>query len=314
VRTWLIFAAKLIATLAILAFAIHSMDWDSLLLALKQFEPWVIVVVTLILIAEIPVLGLRWAIIAGPRVALPLGEHQRRYAVAASYNSFTPGQVGGDVYRFFAFREHFAETRGELVALLLQERMIGFVAYCAGFLIGLGLSWPILPAEHAAQTNTLFLLGAISLCFVLGAVLAPLFLALPVFRRLLSFSPRLTRLFDLLRLVFTFAGARQFLSIIALTVVGVAGWILALELLAWQMDLRVPIALMLLLGTATDLIRLVPITVQGIGLREGAFAWLFGAFGYPPEQGFVLGAIGYACVSLAILIAGVVGISLPKRA
>jgi uncharacterized membrane protein YbhN (UPF0104 family) len=97
-------------------------------------------------------------------------------------------------------------------------------------------------------------------------------------------------------------------------VIGVAGWILALELLAWQMDLRVPIALMLLLGTATDLIRLVPITVQGIGLREGAFAWLFGAFGYPPEQGFVLGAIGYACVSLAILIAGVVGISLPKRA
>jgi uncharacterized membrane protein YbhN (UPF0104 family) len=313
VRTWIIFAAKLIATLAILAFAIHTMDWQSLLLALRQFQPWVIVVVTLILIAEIPILGLRWAIIAGPRVALPLAEHQRRYAVASFYNSFTPGQVGGDVYRFFAFREHFIEARGELVALLLQERMIGFVSYCAGFLIGLGLSWAILPQEHAAQTNTLFLLGAISLCFVAGAVLAPVFLALPIFRCLLSFSPKLVRLFDLLRLVFTFASARQFFSIIALTVIGVAGWILALELLAWQMDLRVPIALMLLLGTATDLIRLVPITVQGIGLREGAFAWLFGAFGYPPEQGFVLGAIGYACVSLAILIAGVIGISLPKR-
>lgn len=312
-RTWIIFAAKLIATLAILAFAIHTMDWQSLLLALRQFQPWVIVVVTLILIAEIPILGLRWAIIAGPRVALPLAEHQRRYAVASFYNSFTPGQVGGDVYRFFAFREHFIEARGELVALLLQERMIGFVSYCAGFLIGLGLSWAILPQEHAAQTNTLFLLGAISLCFVAGAVLAPVFLALPIFRCLLSFSPKLVRLFDLLRLVFTFASARQFFSIIALTVIGVAGWILALELLAWQMDLRVPIALMLLLGTATDLIRLVPITVQGIGLREGAFAWLFGAFGYPPEQGFVLGAIGYACVSLAILIAGVIGISLPKR-
>jgi uncharacterized membrane protein YbhN (UPF0104 family) len=314
VRTWLLFAAKLIATLAILAFAIHSMDWNSLLLALRQFQPWVIVVVTLILIAEIPVLGLRWAIIAGPRVALPLAEHQRRYAVASFYNSFTPGQVGGDVYRFFAFREHFVETRGELVALLLQERMIGFVSYCAGFLIGLGLSWAILPQEHAAQINTLFLLGAISLCFVLGAVLAPVFLALPIFRRMLSFSPKLVRLFDLLRLVFSFSSARQFFSIMVLTVIGVAGWILALELLAWQMDLRVPIALMLLLGTATDLIRLVPITVQGIGLREGAFAWLFGAFGYPPEQGFVLGAIGYACVSLAILIAGVIGISLPKRA
>jgi len=313
VKTWLIFAAKLIATLAILAFAIHTMDWHSLLMAVKQFQPWVIIVVTLILIAEIPVLGLRWAIIAGPRVVLPLAEHQRRYAVASFYNSFTPGQVGGDVYRFFAFREHFTEARGELVALLLQERMIGFVTYCAGFLIGLGLSWAILPQDHAAQTNTLFLLGAISLCFVLGAVLAPVFLALPIFRRMLGFSPKLVRLFDLLRLVFTFASAKQFFSIIALTVIAVAGWILALELLAWQMDLRVPIALMLLLGTATDLIRLVPITVQGIGLREGAFAWLFGAFGYPPEQGFVLGAIGYACVSLAILIAGVIGISLPKR-
>lgn len=312
-RTWIILAAKLIATFAILALALHTMDWQSLLLAVRQFEPWVIVVVTLILLAEIPLLGWRWAIIAGPRVALPMAEHQRRYAVASFYNSFTPGQVGGDVYRFFSFREHFTDAHGELVALLLQERMIGFVSYCAGFLIGLGLSWAILPAE-VAQRNTLLLIGAISLCFVMGAASAPVFLGFPIFRRLLSFSPRLTRLFDLLRFVFTFANLRQFLAIAMLTIIGIAGWILALQLLAYQMGLLAPIALMLLLGTATDLIRLIPITVQGIGLREGAFAWLFAAFGYPPEQGFVLGAIGYACVSLAILIAGVIGISLPKRA
>jgi len=310
----LIFAAKLAVTLAVLGFALHSLDWQSLLLALKQFQPWVIVVATLILIAEIPVLGLRWAIIAGPRVALPMAEHQRRYAVAAFYNSFTPGQVGGDVYRFFSFREHFAEARAELVALLLQERMIGFVAYCASILIGLALSWSLLPDDHAAQTNTLLLLGGVCACVVAGAAALPFILSLTWVRSLLSFSPRLVKLFDLLRIVVTFSSARQFFAIVALTAIGVAGWILALELLATQMGLAVPIGLMLLLGTATDLIRLIPITVQGIGLREGAFAWLFGAFGYPPEQGFVLGAIGYACISLAILIAGIIGISLPKRA
>jgi hypothetical protein len=47
--------------------------------------------------------------------------------------------------------------------------------------------------------------------------------------------------------------------------------------------------------------------VQGIGLREGAFATLFGLFGQAHEDGFVLGAIAYIALSLSIVVTGTFG-------
>src|SRR6185369_9697683 len=50
-----------------------------------------------------------------------------RYLYANLLNSVSPGNIGGDVYRFFAFRT--AERNGAaLVALLVRERLLGLAS------------------------------------------------------------------------------------------------------------------------------------------------------------------------------------------
>ena len=51
------------------------------------------------------------------------------------------------------------------------------------------------------------------------------------------------------------------------------------------------------IATSVELVRIVPITISGIWLREGTFATLFGMFGYAPESGFVLDAAAYVALS-----------------
>ena len=59
-----------------------------------------------------------------------------------------------------------------------------------------------------------------------------------------------------------------------------------------------------------ELIRLIPITIQGLGLREGMYAYLFQILEKSPEDGFVLGSVTYLTLSLSLLFSGLIGSTL----
>jgi len=60
-------------------------------------------------------------------------------------------------------------------------------------------------------------------------------------------------------------------------------------------------------------VRIVPVTIQGLGLREGAFAALLGLSGYAPESGFVLGVAAYLALSAALVLTGALGAAMLAR-
>jgi hypothetical protein len=76
---------------------------------------------------------------------------------------------------------------------------------------------------------------------------------------------------------------------------------------ASPLNLGLPIALLAMIVSLTEIIRLVPISFQGIGVREGVFSALAGLAGSSPASGFVVAAVAYAALSLALAISGVIG-------
>ena len=56
-----------------------------------------------------------------------------------------------------------------------------------------------------------------------------------------------------------------------------------------------------------ELVRLIPLTAQGIGVREGTFAMAFVLVGQSAESGFAVGVIAYLLVSLADVLIGFIG-------
>ena len=63
----------------------------------------------------------------------------------------------------------------------------------------------------------------------------------------------------------------------------------------------------------SDLIRFIPISIQGLGVREAAFTYTFFLLGLDPEKGFVIGLVSYLAVWAATAVIGVIGYFLPDR-
>ena len=80
-------------------------------------------------------------------------------------------------------------------------------------------------------------------------------------------------------------------------------WILAVHVIAIDLNV-ITLGVIVVL---VELVRLVPVTIQGIGVREVAFAYFAGIVGESPESGFVLGTVSYLALTFSILISGAVG-------
>jgi uncharacterized membrane protein YbhN (UPF0104 family) len=244
---------------------------------------------------EYPLLGYRWYLISRADISVSLIEQIRYYFTAQLFSIILPAKLGGDAYRFMALRSH-AAGKARLLALIVQERMIGLASYLTLFLLG-AIAFELtdqgigLPAVSRAGVHLL------ELCF--GATLGFL-LVLP---QLLGVAERMTRRFGVASQILAVIhpacsvwSVRALLPVLCLSLVGTAGWCLI-----------VLVPALLMISTTAELVRLVPLTVQGIGVREGTFAMAFVLAGQSAESGFAVGVLAYLLVSLADLLIGFIG-------
>jgi glycosyltransferase 2 family protein len=100
---------------------------------------------------------------------------------------------------------------------------------------------------------------------------------------------------------------RALLPVLFLSLVGAAGWCLMVLLTASDLGIDIQVPAILMICTMAKLVRLIPITVQGIGVREGTFAMAFVLVGQSAESGFAVGVVAYLLVSLADILIGFIG-------
>ena len=87
-------------------------------------------------------------------------------------------------------------------------------------------------------------------------------------------------------------------GLVALHLTG-AGWIL----IAWALGIGIRFYVMFLIVPLALFFMMLPVSINGIGLRESVFVFLFGLFAVSSEQ-----AIAFCWVSFAmILVQGVIG-------
>jgi hypothetical protein len=87
-------------------------------------------------------------------------------------------------------------------------------------------------------------------------------------------------------------------------------WVAAVKFVAVRLGIEIPWPALLAVVTAAEIARVVPATIQGIGMREAAYAALFGLSGHSPESGFVLGAVAYLALGAALVLTGALGAAL----
>jgi len=246
-------------------------------------------------------------------IRIPFVKVLAYYHVGLFFNNFLPANIGGDIARVMD-ASRYAETRAAALSSVVLDRIIGTLALASLALV------TTLPAIDRFHFGVLYL--ALVGFFVvsvamLWAVLHP--------RVLPSFGNVLPRIglgaleAHLEELGHRFAAYRSrgrlFTGVFALATLIQLARVLVHVLVARSLGINLPISYFFLFVPLLAVIVSMPISFNGIGVREGAGIVLFGLVGVDRAHAFAMQLATYlVAVAVSLLGALVILARIPRRA
>jgi len=311
-RRVLITFVKAGVSLALLAFLFSRVDAPRLWhLARSASIPWLATALGLYYLM-IGVSAWRWGVLLEAQgLHFPLRRLTASFFVATFFNNFLPSNIGGDVIRI-ADTARAAGSRTRAATVVLIDRGMGLLGLALIAAIGATLTERFRPIDLGPVSPGLLWLGFV----VATLIAAPALLNPERFTQLLKplrvlhaewIDVRLARLTDALSrfketpaaLAACFAGAI------------VVQAILVAFYLAVARSMRIPVgfAELALVVPISFIVQMLPISMNGFGVREATFAFYFTRFGLALESGLLVSFVGAAVIMLFSLSGGAVYLS-----
>lgn len=291
---------RLAVAAGIIAFLLARTGVDRLAEVVADARPGLLGAAFAVIAGGIVVSALRWQVFLRRLGFMQrLGTLVRLYMTGTFFNTFLPTGVGGDVYKALRLRGKpapFGAALGsavlERVAGLVGLALIGLLA--AGVRLGGGDTGAVVVAAGAVSLG---MLGAFA--FAVGSPWGPA-LAFGLVRRV----PGLGRAELALRaLIEAVRHPRALLAGVGLGLV-FQGLVVAFHrLIADALHIDVATGAVACVVVLASVATLLPVTVNGMGVREAVYVWALGSYGVP---GDVALAFGLGILAL-LLAAGAVG-------
>jgi uncharacterized membrane protein YbhN (UPF0104 family) len=285
------FAMRIGLGIAIVGFLLWHYDARPALHSLAREQPLNFAAAVAIYVAGQILSAWRWQLLAAVlNLRGPFAEFLRYYFIGVFTNLFLPGLVGGDAARaFYLGRRH--GQMGEAIASALADRGYGFLAlFWLAALIAMTMNHGALPPNIVRPI------------IAAGIVTVAGYLASPLIARLVHFTPRPIR--RALGIIAPFLHKPMavlpaiILSMVLQSSLAVAQYVLALGL-----GLHLPLSTFLLIVPISGALASLPITLNGLGLRETAYLFLFGMAGMGRDDAIALGLLFFA----ALMVGGLFG-------
>jgi glycosyltransferase 2 family protein len=293
-------AIKILCSIALLAIASRLLDWRSLVDSAMRLDAWHLGVALAGSILVLIFSAARWALMASELIPGVMLRHARNYLLGIFIGIVTPANIGADLYRFGSFPK--TGSAWPIVTLLLQEKvfiLLGYLLSVMATLLAIAVMEPALPRD---QEMALIAVGTAS--FLGTAVIFALHPLIAATDRARLLSGRLSRVLDTVRAVAALGSASRRFALIGLSLLSVTAWICAVSAIASTVRDTLPLLVLWLVAILADIARWMPLSLQGIGVREAAFATMFVFFGADSAQGFVIGATAYVLLTIAMVISG----------
>ena len=275
-RRWLL-AGRTVLTVLVAAYVFRRVDWNALRQALWLTEPVKLAVAVCLQGCATAIAAARWqTLLANQGIELSWRRAARLTLTGVFFNFFFLGSVGGDAARFAGTLGHAADRKARLALSLVQDRLIGLGALLLLVTGFIGLEGPQLWAEPAVRPLA-FGVPVACAAYVVVAVVFWILTGAAVPgggdkpRHWWDSSLEAIRLSFPKPVLFPTMG----LSFLIHSLVLVAGYLAAH---AVGIGISFPEA-GVVLGLTFFALSL-PVTVAGIGVRDGMLLWLLSAFGF----------------------------------
>jgi uncharacterized membrane protein YbhN (UPF0104 family) len=294
------YVLKAVLGVGILSFVLSRINVRQLLHLLTRERPAYFLAATAIYVAGQMVATCRWQMLS--RMVGIVGRYLEfllYFFIGAFTNLFVPGLIGGDAARalYLGRRQH---ELGKAVASVVADRAFGLLALiwltavCVA-LLGRGIFPP-------AITTPIFLIGASA---------AAGYLFMPAIAAVRKFTPRrIAAIIDLLSPYLR--GRLALVPVILLSLVLHLMQVAAQYVLGLGLGLKIPLWLFILCVPTTNTLASVPLTFNGLGVREGLYVFLFGMAGVGKADAAALGLLWFATTTFAGLCASAAFVAAPS--
>jgi uncharacterized protein (TIRG00374 family) len=304
-KAWLVLAAKMALSVALLLLVLAKVDVSSVLSILSRADVPLVLVWYSLVPVTIALTAWRWEILAP---GLSYTTAMKYTWIGVFFGHVLPGSIAGDVAKGVSLALKDANARSGLAASIVAEKLIGLVALLLFFDVACAVVF-LMYGETAPQIRHLALLAlGLSLAGAAGVTtLAYLAMRNEFFAargrsgmigrvaegvgsamKFYSNKPALlTRAFAISLVIHVINIIATYLSFRALRVEG--GWLFAAVVY--------PIVSVMLL---------IPISISGIGVRDATLAVLFGLFGMSAASGVALSWLALLAVIPNVAIGGAI--------
>lgn len=307
-RTYVPLMIKIAVSLGLIAYLLFIQidNVGDIRRAVSQADPYLLFVAFSLNVIGYLMCSWRWQLLLrAQQFAAPLIELIRAYTIGIFFNSFLPGVMSGDLMRALDISDRVPSyTRSFLI--LFVERLTGMF----GLLLLAIIAMPLIGWDVVSETGIGWILLAVAgiLC-----ALTAIFLS----GQMRAVASRMSRLRGLgwmkgivekineTSMLFA-ARMRVIYGCIGISVIFQANVVLHYWLIGESLGIDLPLAVYFAIIPVSLFLMMIPASVNGIGIREQAFIFLFGQFGLAAELAVSLAWIAFAMVLLQAVVGGIV--------
>lgn len=312
-RGLVLLALKAAASLALMAWLLARIPRDQVAAALRGADPAGLALAGGVMLASNLLGAWQWGrLLAAVDIRIPAWKTAAYYHVGLFFNNFLPANIGGDIARTMDASRH-GQGRAAALSAVVMDRLLGTLA-----LAGIALVTTVPAIDHYRLGLVYLSLVAFFAASVVAAwvVLHPA--VLPAVARLLS-RVGLARLegpiAGLVGRLGLFRGRGHLLALTLLLAIVVQLSRIGVHVaVARALGLTIPLSYFLLFVPLLAVIVSLPISFNGIGVRESAGVVLFGLVGVSQAAAFSLQFTTYLVALAVSLLGGLVFLArLPRR-
>jgi uncharacterized protein (TIRG00374 family) len=254
----------------------------------------------------------RWkTILANFEIHTPALALARITLIGYFFNMFLPSGIGGDFFRAYYLGKREGRGMSTTLTTTIIDRTAGLVA-----LLMIGLTFALLFDIRVDGYSLLPLFLLVTLGFLFGLIVL-------FHNGMHNRISGLLQRFDLKdleeKMELVYEGLNRFrfnrkaiFSVIGLSLIIQLLVVVAMWIAAKSIGVYAPFYIFLIFIPIVNLSMAIPITINGVGLRESVYYLLFSQIGVPVEAAVTLGLLNFAVAAMTSLPGGIV-YSLYKR-
>jgi uncharacterized protein (TIRG00374 family) len=296
------FLLRVLGSAIALILAFWFIEWESLWEAFRNVPVWPLLAAAGVWGIAFCTATLRWQVLLrATGIHLPLSILLGLNFSGFFYGRILPGVVSGDVIK--AVRLAQKQSRLEEVVLsVAADRVAGLLVIGTFAVLGVFFA-PEVMASFEVNRNVLIAIGVI---LVVGLAAGCFIVAYrsKLLHRYPAIRGRLDKIVGALAMYWR-SPSSIVLSLL-LSVVFQLAWTCIMWIIFSSFNITVPFVVLLWIVALVNAIMFLPISIGGLGVREGALVLLLGLYGAPPHRVMAASLTYFALGTIFALVGGVV--------